>query len=289
MLDIIDLILNVAGLLLWLNWRTVKLEPVHRPATLAGTVRRTEPLPLRRWHFLVALFLLLIVRAIFYGHIGPAVNWTPRLDLTIVAPAFPLTRNGHVFYRSAALFSLLSFILVVLIFYFWLLALAVINRKVTSPDPMHKIVLLQLGGIGRWPLIIQLLLPFFVSVALWMGCHPLLVHIGVTSHARSNVVLLEQGLILGLNAYLSLRYLLAAILFIYLITSYVFLGSNALWDFIGTTSRNILLPLKWLPLKLGRIDATPVLGIILIIALLFVLPGYLLRNLDKHNLTLWPQ
>src|SRR5215471_777162 len=144
--DIIDFILNVAGLLLWLNWRTVRLDPINRltPATLAGTVRRTEPMRLERWHFLAGLFLLLVIRAVFYGQIGPAVNWSPRLNLTIVAPAFPLTRSGHVFYRSAFLFSFLSFILVFLVFYFWLLALVIINRKVTSPDPLHKFLFLQL-------------------------------------------------------------------------------------------------------------------------------------------------
>jgi uncharacterized protein YggT (Ycf19 family) len=248
---------------------------------------------LRRWHFLGALLLLLVFRAFFYGQIGPAVNWTPRLNLTIVAPAFPLTHSGQVFYRSALLFSLLSFFLVFLVFYFWLLALVVINRKVTSPDPMHKLVLLQLGRVGRWPLIVQLALPFIVSAALWTLCHPLMVHIGVTSHVRSNVVLLEQGLILGLNAYLSLKYPLVAFLFVYVIISYVYLGANASWDFVNTTSRNILYPLKWLPLKLGRIDLTPVLAIILVVLLLFVLPSYLLQNitaiLDKHHRTFWPQ
>src|SRR5579871_2037102 len=169
---IIDFILNVAGLLLWLNWRTVRLDPINRltPATLAGTVRRAEPMRLRRWHFLVVLGALLFVRAVFYGQIGPAVNWTPRLHLTIVALAFPLSHNGHVFYRSAFLFSVLSFLQAFLIFYFWLLALVVINRKVISSDSLHKLVLLQLGPVGRWPFIVQLALPFVVSAALWMLC-----------------------------------------------------------------------------------------------------------------------
>lgn len=291
MLDLIDLILNVAGLLLWLNWRTLRLDPINRPtpATLAGTVRRAEPARLRRWHFLVALAALLFIRAVFYAHIGPAVNWSPRLNLTIVAPAFPLMRTGQVFYRSALLFSLLSFLLVFLIFHFWLLALAMINRWNTNPDPLQKLVLLQLGRLARWPLLVQLLLPFLVSAALWMLCYPLLVHIGVTSPVRSKTVFLEQGLILGFNAYLSLKFLLVAFLFVHLIISYVYLGSNPVWDFVSTTSRNILYPLNWLPLKLGRVDFTPVLGIILVILLLFVLPDFLLQKLDRHSLTLWPQ
>jgi uncharacterized protein YggT (Ycf19 family) len=99
---------------------------------------------------------------------------------------------------------------------------------------------------------------------------------------------MEQGVILGLNAYLSLKYLLVAFLFVYMINSYVYLGANAVWDFVNTTSRNILYPLRRLPLKLGRIDLTPLLGIILAVLLLFVLPNFLLQKLDQHNLTLWP-
>jgi uncharacterized protein YggT (Ycf19 family) len=170
-----------------------------------------------------------------------------------------------------------------------LLALAIINRRTTNPDPLHKLLLLQLGRPGRWPLIVQLALPFLASAALWMLCHSLLVRIGVTSHIRSNLVLLAQGLALGLSEYLSLKFLLLAFLFAHLTTSYVFLGSNPVWDFIGTTSRNILSPLNRLPLRWGRIDAAPILGIVLIILLLFVLPISLFHALDRKGLSLWPQ
>lgn len=291
LLNVIDFTLNMAGLLLWLNWRTIRLDPINRPtpATLAGTVRRAEPMRLRRWHFLVALAFLLLIRAIFYAQIGPAVNWTPRLNLTLVAPAFPLTHGGQVFYLSALLFSVLSFILVLIVFYFWLLALAVINRQVTNPDPLQKLLLLQLGPPARWPLIVQLVLPFLVCTALWMLCHPLLVHIGVTGRARSNGVLLAQGLMLGLNAYLSLKFLLVAILLACVIVSYVYLGSNPLWDFITTTSRNILRPLNWLPLRIGKFDMAPLTAIILVVLVFYSpLPAKVSYLLNKHNLTLWP-
>lgn len=291
LLDLIDFILNIAGLLLWLNWRTIRLDPINRPtpATLAGTVRRAEPMRLRRWHFLVALATLLFIRGVFYGQIGPAVNWTPRLNLMLVALAFPLTHGGHVFYRSALLFSVLSLVLVLIVFYIWLLAIAVINRRVTNPDPLQKLLLLQLGRPARWPLAVQLVLPFLVCVAFWMLCHPLLVHIGVTSRARSNVVLLAQGLMLGLNAYLSLKFLMVAILLACVIVSHVYLGSNPLWDFIGTTSRNILRPLNWVPLRIGRFDFAPLAAVVLMVLVFYSpLPGQISHLLDKEKLTLWP-
>ncbi len=290
LLDLIDFVLNIAGLLLWLNWRTIRLDPINRltPATLAGTVRRAEPMRLQRWHFLVALGALLFVRAVFYGQIGPAVNWTPKLNLTVISLAFPLTHGGHVFYRSALLFSLLSFLLALLIFYLWLLGLAVINRRITNPDPFQKLLLLQLGRPARWPLIVQIALPFVAGTALWMLCHPLLVHIGVISPVRSKSVLLAQGLILSLNAYLSLKFLLVGILLIHVITSYIYLGNNPVWDFVNTTSRNIL-SLNWVPLRIGKFDFAPLLAIALIVLVFYwPLPGKINYLLDKHNLTLWP-
>lgn len=290
MFDAIDFILNVAGLLLWLNWRSVRLDPFNRgiPATLAGTVRRAEPMRLKRWHFLAALAGLLFVRAFFYAHIGPAVNWTPRLNLTVVMPAFPLAIRSHAF-LSALLFSVLSFARVLIVFYFWLLAIAVLDRRVTNPDPLQKILLLQLGRAARWPLFVQVILPVLAIAGLWMLFHPLLMFVGVTTTVRSNAVLLAQGLMIGLNLYLSLKYLLLAFLVAHLIASYVYLGANPVWDLINTTARNILSPLNRLPLRFGRVDLAPVIGIIFIALLLYVLPNYLLHELNRRNLTVWPQ
>ncbi len=290
MFDVIDFILNIAGLLLWLNWRSVRLDPFNRglPATLAGTVRRAEPMRLKRWHFLAALAALLFVRAFFYVHIGPAANWTPKVNLTVVMPAFPLVLRNHAFFLSALAFSVISFVQILVIFYFWLLVIAIINRRETSPDPLQKLLLVQLGRVTRWPLLLQLLLPVIIVIALWALCHPLLIYIGVTTPVHSNTILLMQGGVLSLILYLSLKFLLLTFLIIDLIVTYVYLGNNPVWEFIHTTSRNLISPLKNLPLRLGRIDLTPILGIILIFLLLYLLPHYLFHQLDRRSLTIWP-
>src|SRR5262245_40104082 len=105
-MDLIDFILNIAALLLWLTWRSLQSDPIAggTPVTLAGTVRRTEPLRLRRWYFLVALGGLLVGRAIFYRLVGPEVNWAPRLDLLFVLLPFRAD-----LFASVLLFSVLSF------------------------------------------------------------------------------------------------------------------------------------------------------------------------------------
>jgi uncharacterized protein YggT (Ycf19 family) len=289
MFDAIDFILNVAGLLLWLNWRSVRLDPFTRgvPATLAGTVRRAEPMRLKRWHFLAALGILLFVRALLYRAIGPAVNWTPRLNLVLVHLAFPIVR-GHSF-LSILSFSVLSFVQLLIVFYLWLLIIAMANRRESNPDPLQKLVLVQLGRLARWPLPVQLLVPVLVVAGLWMAFHPLLVYIGVTPHVRSNGVLFAQGCTASLILYWTVRYLLIALLTVHLVIIYVYLGANPVWEFINTTSKNLLSPLRILPLRFGRIDLAPILGIILVVLLLYVLPDLILGKLDEHHLTFWPQ
>ena len=291
MFDAIDFILNVAGLLLWLNWRSVRMDPFNRgiPATLAGTVRRAEPMRLKRWHFLVALAALLFIRAFFYVHIGAAANWTPRLNLMVVTPAFPLVAHGHAFFLSALIFSLASFVRLLVVFYLWLLAIAILNRRETSPDALLKLLLTQLGRFAKWPLLVQLILPVVVIAALWASFHPLLLRIGVTTPVRSNSLLLAQGAVLSLIAFLSLKFLFLAFLSVHLIITYVYLGANPVWEFINTTSRHLLSPLKLLPLRFGRIDLSPLIGIILVVLLLFLLPNYIFQLLDRKQLTIWPQ
>jgi hypothetical protein len=171
-MSLIDFILNVAGLLLWLSWRSVQFDPFARlrPATITGTVRRAEPRRIQRWQFLAALLGLLLLRAGVYWLIGPAVEgWTPRLDLGVVALAFRATE-----FLQILLFSFSSFIITLTVFYFWLLAITFINGPSLDPDPIQRLVLLQLGKVSRWPRFAQAVLPFLAAAALWLAAHPLL-------------------------------------------------------------------------------------------------------------------
>jgi uncharacterized protein YggT (Ycf19 family) len=285
-MSLINLILDLAGLLLWLSWRSIPFDPLSRatPATLAGTVRRAEPSRLKRWHFLAVLLGLLLLRAVFYWEIGPAVSWTPQLDLGIVALAF----RGNVFV-TALLFSILSFARTWIIFHFWLLALAIINGRGAERDPIQKMILLHLGWIARWPRSVQAILPALFTAAFWMTVHPLLAWVGVVNPVQSIAHLLEQGVLMGAVIYFTLKNLIPVFLFLYVIASYVYLGASPLWDYVITTSRRVLLPLNRLPLRFGRIDFAPLAGIVLILLLLHALPNLVLSQLSRRNLTFWPQ
>jgi len=290
MSNVIDFILNLAGLLLWLNWRSIHFDPFARlrPATLSGTVRRADPLKLERWHFLAALFGLLFFRAAFYRLIGPEVDWTLQLDLGVVVVAYRCNSILH-----TLLFSVSSFVQTLVVFYFWLMTLTFINRPAAEPDPFQKMIQLQLGKMARWPRMAQAIVPGLATVALWMAWQPVLAAAGVMNRTQSVSHLVGQGALVGLALYPTLKNLLPIFLFLHLIASYIYLGNSPLWDFISMTSRNILAPLKRFPLRAGKLDFAPLVGIILILLLLVAIPYYLealaKAKLEPRNLTLWPQ
>jgi hypothetical protein len=285
-MGLIDFILNLAGALLWLSWRSVRFDPLvkTKPATLVGTLRRAEPRRLKGWQLLVGLAALLLLRAVLYRQIGPEADWTPKLNLCFVVLAF---RSDH--YPLTLLFSLLSFCRILIICYFWLLALAVINRRNAELDPLHKMIRLHLGLVARWPWLLQVFLPLILITGLWVGLHPLLVRLDIIGPVRSNAHLVQQGLLIGTGLYFSLQYLLPVFLLLHLIASYVYLGSSPMWDFVGVTAGNLLAPLRWLPLRFSRFDFTPLAGVILILLLLHWLPGLVLGRMAENNVTAWPQ
>src|ERR1035441_3527840 len=155
---LIDFILNLAGLLLWLNWRSARFDPLGKrtPATLIGTLRRAEPRRLRRWHLLAALGGLLLLRAGIYWQIGSAAHWTGTLNLSVITLSF----RSDYFVRML-LFSIFSFGLTLGVFYLWLLLLSILAGP--EPLPFHRLVRMPLGGIDRWARGVKFLLPLMVD------------------------------------------------------------------------------------------------------------------------------
>ncbi len=285
-MEIVDFILNLAGLSLWLSWRSFNLDPAVRatPSSLAGTLRRAEPRRLRRWHLLAALGVLLLVRPLLYRQLGSALNWTSKLDLGVVTLAFRSDLP-----RTAFLFSLLSFVFTLLVFYTWLVFLAVVNKRVESPDPFLRMVRLQLGRFARWPAPVLIILPGITIALGWLAMSPLLAWGGVVDRAQSPAHLLEQSLLVGLVIYLSLKYFIPAILLLHLITSYVYLGNHTVWEFISLTARNLLAPLRWLPLRAGKFDFAPLVGMVLSLLILHAMPILIVQSMLEHNVIVWPR
>jgi uncharacterized protein YggT (Ycf19 family) len=283
MISLIDFILNIAGLLLWLNWLSRFFDPLaHAPAaTLVGTLRKADPSGPKQWRFALSLLALLLVRAVAYWEIGSAVAWTPSLHLGAVALSF---RSD--FLQRMLLFSLLSFIETLCMFYFWLLLLSAVNTKVPDTDPLQKLVRLHLGRVERWPRAAKLLLPFAASALLWMGFHPLLAWLSIVPPTSGAGQLTGQGALIGLLSYLGWKYLIVGILVVHTFTSYVYFGNLPFWNFINITAQHLLAPLRWIPLQLGRVDFSPLVGIALVFLVSQGISYLLLTNTPLYRGTL---
>ena len=259
----VDFILNLAGLLLWIKWRSLPFDPIHNrtPATLVGTLRRAAPSRFRRWHLLVLIALLLLCRAGLYRLIGPMFTpvWVGKVDLGVAVLPF----RSDLFGRTFA-FSICSFGLTLGIFYLCLLLLSLLNAKSTAPGPIHQLVRMPLGGIDLWPRWAKVVLPFAGAAIAWWLASWLLVRQEIIPPPASIAHRIEQSVIIGLGSYLVWKFLAAALLVLRLLNTYIYFGKHPFWNYVNTTALALLAPLRKIPLRAGKMDFAPLVGIILI-------------------------
>jgi uncharacterized protein YggT (Ycf19 family) len=254
---IVDLILNLAGLLVWLNWRSNRFDPLIRrvPATLMGTLRPAEPKKLRRWHFLLFIGVLLLLRALIYWWIGRETNWSGKLNLGVTVLWF--SSGSHLIgLLRMIIFSFMSFGLVLGIFYVFLLPLSLL----AGPLPVHGLVTIPLGRVDGWPRWAKVVLPFFATAISWWLVSWLLVRFEIITPV-SMAGRFQQSLVLGLSSYLLWEFPLGALLLLYLVNSYIYFGKHPFWKYITVTAQTLLRPLKGIPLRIGRLDFAPVLAL----------------------------
>ena len=251
----VDFILNLAGLLLWLNWRSIRFDPLEKrtPATLMGTLRPATPRKVRRWHLLVIIAGLLLLRAVIYRWVTPL--WVGSLDLGVTVVQF---RSNS--FPRILLFSFLSFIVALAVFYVALLFLSLLR----GPDPIHQLIKISLGRMDQWPRPVKILLPLAGGTMLWLSCCWLLSWLQVCPPTISVAQRVEQGLAIGLAAYLVWKFPIGLVLLLYLLSSYVFFGRHPLWNYIQVVAQKILSPLGKIPLRIGKVDFAPVAGLALV-------------------------
>jgi uncharacterized protein YggT (Ycf19 family) len=261
-MGLIDSILNVACVLLWINWRTAPIAVPEKPSPLSLVATLQKPASRRgaRWLSLLALVALLVIRALFYWNLASAVNWTPTLELGAVSLPF----RNDIFLRSF-LFSWLSFALALGVFFAWLLLMSVVNRNVPSEQPLQRLVRLHLGFLERWPIAAKLLLPALLSTLLWPLMSPGFVRLGIVPVPGSAMHVWQQGVVLGLTSALAWEFLILAICALYLLNSYIYFGESPFWSYVHVTGSNLFQPLRRIPLRIGKVDLAPVLGMALVL------------------------
>lgn len=256
----VDSILNLAGLLLWLNWRSDRFDPLVKrmPATLMGTLRPAVPQKIRRWHLLAFIAALLLTRAVIYWWIGSQSNWSGKLNLGVAVLWFSSGPHWTGFCHMI-LFSFFSFGLVLGIFYVCLLPLSLL----AGPQPIHGLVKIPLGRVDGWPRWAKIALPFAVAASLWWLASWLLGRLHILPPA-SMAGRFQQSLVIGAGSYLLWKFPLGALLLLHLLNSYIYFGNHPFWKYVGATAQTILQPLKKIPLRLGKVDFAPVLALALL-------------------------
>ena len=265
-MSLIDFILNFAALLLWLNWRALPFDPLATatPATLVGTLRRVEPSRVKRWHFLAALAGLLLLRAWLYWQLGPALNWTARLNLFATHLAF-----ASDFFGLMLLYSALSFGLLLGVFWHWLLLLSMLGGDSGEYPLPLRLARTHLGFVAHLATWKKLLLPLVVGFVLWWLLTWPLTKWGLMPRPVSAMARLAQSGLVGLSTYLAWKYLIVGLLTLHLLHSYIYFGRHPGWNFVDAAARRLLRPLRALPLRGGKVDLTPVVGILLVLLLAF--------------------
>jgi uncharacterized protein YggT (Ycf19 family) len=260
----IDFILNLAGLLLWLNWRAIGFAQRAQPprVSLVGTLKRPEVKEGSRWTSLLGLLGLLLVRALFYRQIGSGVDWTPSLDLGAISLHF---RSDYL--SRMILFSGVSFFLMLGTIYSWLLLLSVVNRSVPDSDFFQKLVRLHLGRVERWLAPIKLLLPVATATVLWVALRGTVLGMGMIPGNVSTAHLWQEAFLIGTATFFAWKTLILGFLGLYVLSSYVYLGNHPFWNFVSETSRNMLKPLRVVPLQFGKFDLAPLIGIGVVVVL----------------------
>jgi hypothetical protein len=264
-MNLVDFILNLVGILLWINWRAALALKTRRAAiSISGAIKREDPQPGSEWSSISWLVTMLLLRAVFYWNLGPPLKWTASLNLAPVSLPF----RSDLFPLMLA-YSFLSFGVALGVFFSSLLLLSCLHQKCALENPIQRFVRLQLGFWDRLPTLAKLFAPSVVSIVFWLVCSPGLRKFGILPGPASCTRVMEQALIMGWSAVLSWRGILFAILGAHILNTYLFLGNHPVWAYVDRSANLLLGPLrKW---RIGIVDFGSIflLAVIALLSLLF--------------------
>lgn len=263
---LLDFILNLVGLLLWFNWRAARFDPLSKftPATLAGTLRRAERTRLQRWHLPFGLLGLLLLRVPLYLLFGRELNWVGSVDVGVISLSFKAQAASYV---PMLLYSFYSFGVMLAVFLMWVLFLSALKSQAPENDSLRQLLRLHLGRIETWPGLLKLLLPLLVIAPLWFGASWPLSHWEILPPVPSLGQRAKQALLVAAGSYLAWEYLIIGILGLYFVNSYVYFGRNPFWQHLDVIGGQLVAPLRPLPLRLGKMNFAPLVGIALVLLL----------------------
>ena len=256
-------ILNLIGLLFWVSWRAGTMPRPRLANSVAGPAPRQGPVFRHSWMYLLALVLLLLLRAVFYNQFGPGLDWIPSLNLLNEVPFF----RSDWFPRALA-YSIISFARWLVGLYFCLALLSTLQPDGKESPQWRDFLSSQFSFLGsltpwlHWGLAASLSLGVHYGESLWM------MHLNLRLETDDETLRLLALLALDLRAAV---YLLMGLIGLYLLNSYVYFGERDFWKTVHSSGKRLLSPLKALPLVIGKIDLAPIIALGLAYGLSYIL------------------
>jgi uncharacterized protein YggT (Ycf19 family) len=149
------------------------------------------------------------------------------------------------------------------VFYLWLLLLSILD----GPEPFHRLVRMQLGPVDRWSRGIKLCLPLVLAACFWWLASWVLAWLAIVPPPASAAHRIEASLVIGLGSYLAWKYVAGALLGLHLLNSYIYFGRHPFWSYVAAEAQTLLRPLRAVPLRAGKADFAPVVGMALVFLL----------------------
>lgn len=250
-MSLVDLLLNLAGLLMWVSWRGISgLEAAGTAGTILGNLRAATRNKDPRWGYLAGLLALLIFRALIYRQIGPALPWHPIWN----GPTVSLSFRADSFPRMLG-YSFLSFGWILAVWYTAWVAVLLVNPPPRDRDGVTKAIRRQMGWVANLPLLMLAVLPPLGVSLGWMLVGWLAARHRILPALQDGGHLVQQAIVVGLAQYSVLRWFVVGLLSLHFINLYVYLGNHALWDFVQQTGDRLCRPFRFA--RFGHLDLSP--------------------------------
>lgn len=261
MLETINLLLNLAGLGLWIGAFAFSraASRLSRPLTLLSALRPEASAAHGRLVLLGSLTALLVLRAAAYWNFSTTGGRLPSIDFGILLISF----RPDLFTDLLA-YSFGSFLVFLYLYYLWMLGVSLCCRSSGPVDSIENFVNQQLWFLASWHVGWKVFISLFAGAGLWLATGMVLQVFGIGGIPRewSVLTLLLQSPFVAASFGCSFLLVMAVFLALHLISSYVYFGDHAVWPFIDRTAKVYLSPLRRFPLMFGRFDFAPILGIL---------------------------
>ena len=260
----VDWILNLSIVLLWLGWKARgPVSHVPQPGqSLLSTLKPTSRAQTKDWALPVAMVGLILVRSLVYWNIGTATGWNPSLSFGAISITFRSDKLPLIL-----LYSILVAGLWLICLQISLTFLLLVNQGRNETEGFQRSIRFMAPLQARLPGFLLVFIPFVTGFLLWLGLGTLFLKLGLVPKPVSNAHFVQQAAVVGVSSFLIWRIPITLLLGLYLLNSYVYLGNALMLNYASSTARLLLIPLRYLPLRLGKLDLTPLAGMAVVFGL----------------------